>query len=68
MEDHAGPYVADRKPLASPVVVSWLLYLAISEIMCFVDSGEQIRAMAALGALYLDAEMGPLIRKLEDEL
>ena len=68
MDDNARHYASDRRPLASPIVVSWSLYLAISEIMFFIDSGERLRAMTALGALYLHPEMGPLIRNLENEL
>ena len=56
--------VTDTKP----VVVPWLLYLAICEMMSLVDSGQRTKALTALEELYADSEMGPLIRKLEEEI
>ena len=68
MARRSGHYISDRKPLASPVVVPWVLYLAICDMMSLVDSGQQVKALTALEELYLDSEIGPLIRKLEEEI
>ena len=62
------PYIADSKPLVSPVVVPRSLFLAIGDMMRYANSGRRAHALAMLNALYASSEMAPLMRQLEIDL
>ena len=64
----AKPYIADRKPAVSPVVVSRSFFVRICEIMALVSIGKREEAMDLFAQMSVEPEMAATLNDLDIEL